>query len=32
MRVIYTDPDCEMTIALRPDYQVIAGPTDLKPT
>jgi putative sterol carrier protein len=31
MRVIYTDPDCEMTIALRPDYQVIAGPTDLKP-
>ncbi|WP_431235573.1 hypothetical protein ACQ856_03220 [Mycolicibacterium psychrotolerans] len=31
MRVIYTDPDCEMTMAFRDDYQVIPGPTDVKP-
>ncbi|MEB3061973.1 hypothetical protein [[Mycobacterium] zoologicum] len=31
MRVIYADPDGEMTIAFRDDYQVNAGPTDLKP-
>lgn len=31
MRVIYTDPDCEMTMIFRSDYQVIAGPTDVKP-
>ncbi|MBB3749649.1 putative sterol carrier protein [Mycolicibacterium sp. BK634] len=30
MRVIYTDPDCEMTMAFRDDYQVISGPTDVK--
>lgn len=31
MRVLYTDPDAEVTIAFRDDYQVIAGPSDLKP-
>lgn len=31
MRVLYNDPDCEVTIAFRDDYQVISGPTDLKP-
>lgn len=31
MRVLYTDPQAEMTIALRDDYQVIAGTTDIKP-
>lgn len=31
MRVIYTDPDCEMTMVFRPDYRVIPGPTDVKP-
>ncbi len=31
MRVLYTDPQAEMTIAFRDDYQVIAGPTDFKP-
>lgn len=31
MRVIYTDPDCEVTIAFRPDYQVIAGRTHVEP-
>ena len=31
MRVQYADPDCEVTIAFREDYQVISGPTDLKP-
>ena len=30
MRVIYTDPDCEMTMVFTPEYQVIAGPTDVK--
>lgn len=31
MRVLYTDPEAEMTIAFREDYQVIAGPTEVKP-
>ncbi|MET8430701.1 SCP2 sterol-binding domain-containing protein [Nocardia sp. NPDC004860] len=31
MRVVYTDPDCEVTIAFRDDYQVVTGPTDIKP-
>ncbi|MCV7165340.1 SCP2 sterol-binding domain-containing protein [Mycobacterium stomatepiae] len=31
LRVIYTDPDYELTIALRDDFEVISGPTDLKP-
>lgn len=31
MRVIYTDPDCEITVALRDDFQVEFGPSDLKP-
>ncbi|MGH3584596.1 MAG: hypothetical protein ACRDUB_23615 [Mycobacterium sp.] len=31
MRVLYTDPSAEVTIAFRDDYQVIAGPTELKP-
>lgn len=31
MRVIYTDPDCEMTMVFRDDYQVIPGPNDVKP-
>lgn len=31
MRVIYTEPDAEVTIAFRDDYQVIPGPTELKP-
>ena len=31
MQLILTDPDCELTVAFREDYQVIAGPTDLQP-
>jgi putative sterol carrier protein len=31
MRVVYTDPEAEVTIAFRDDYQVVAGPTDIKP-
>jgi hypothetical protein len=31
MHVILTDPECELTVAFREDYQVIFGPTDLKP-
>jgi putative sterol carrier protein len=31
MRVIYTDPDAEVTVVFRDDYQVITGPTDVKP-
>ncbi|WP_067855101.1 SCP2 sterol-binding domain-containing protein [Nocardia shimofusensis] len=31
MRVLYTDPDCEVTIAFRDDYQVFVGPTEVKP-
>lgn len=31
MRVLYNDPDCEVTIAFREDYSVTVGPTDLKP-
>jgi putative sterol carrier protein len=31
MRVLYTDPSAEVTIAFRDDYQVIAGPTELEP-
>lgn len=30
MRVIYTDPDCEMTMVFREDSTVIAGPCDEK--
>ena len=30
MRVIYTDPDCEMTMVFRPDSKVIFGPCDEK--
>ncbi|MDA4108193.1 SCP2 sterol-binding domain-containing protein [Mycolicibacterium holsaticum] len=30
MRVIYTDPDCEMTMVFRDDYQVIPGPNEHK--
>jgi hypothetical protein len=30
MQVIITDPDCELTVAFREDYQVIFGPTDLE--
>jgi hypothetical protein len=31
LQLILTDPDCELTVAFREDYQVIFGPTDLKP-
>lgn len=31
MRVLYKDPDCEMTLVFRDAYQVIQGPTDIKP-
>ncbi|NTY61859.1 SCP2 sterol-binding domain-containing protein [Mycolicibacterium sphagni] len=31
MRVIYTDPDFEMTMVFHDDYQVISGPNDTKP-
>jgi hypothetical protein len=31
LRVVLTDPDCELTVAFRDDYQVIFGPTDLEP-
>lgn len=31
MRVLYTDPEAEVTIAFRDDYQVITGPSDVKP-
>jgi hypothetical protein len=31
LQVILTDPDCELTVAFREDYQVTFGPTDLKP-
>jgi hypothetical protein len=31
MRVMYTDPEAEVTIAFRDDYQVVAGPSDIKP-
>jgi hypothetical protein len=31
MRVLYTDPEAEVTIAFRNDYQVITGPTEVKP-
>lgn len=31
MRVVYTDPAYELTVALREDFQVIGGPSDLKP-
>jgi hypothetical protein len=31
LRVIYTDPAYELTVALREDFQVICGPSDLKP-
>ena len=31
MRVLFIAPDCEVTIAFRDDYQVITGPSDLKP-
>ena len=31
MQVITTDPDCQLTVAFREDYQVIFGPSDLTP-
>jgi hypothetical protein len=31
LHVILTDPDCELTVAFREDYQVLFGPTDLTP-
>jgi putative sterol carrier protein len=31
MRVLYNDPDCEVTIAFREDYSVTTGPSDIKP-
>jgi len=31
MRIVYAEPDGEMTIVFRDDYQVIAGPTDVQP-
>lgn len=31
MRVLYKEPDCEMTLVFRDAYQVINGPTDIKP-
>ena len=31
MRVLYNEPDCEMTLVFKDDYQVIMGPTDIKP-
>jgi hypothetical protein len=31
LQVILTDPDCELAVAFGEDYQVIFGPTDLKP-
>ena len=31
LQVILTEPDCELTVAFREDYQVIFGPTDLEP-
>lgn len=31
LRVLYSDPDCEVTICMQDDYRVIAGPTDAVP-
>jgi hypothetical protein len=31
LQVVLTDPDCELTVAFREDYQVIFGPTGLEP-
>lgn len=31
LRVVLTEPDCEMTVAFRPDYQVVFGPSDIEP-
>lgn len=31
LKVILTDPDCELAVAFREDYQVIFGPADLEP-
>ncbi|ORV97482.1 hypothetical protein [Mycobacterium kyorinense] len=31
LHVVLNDPDCELTVAFREDYQVIFGPTDLQP-
>jgi putative sterol carrier protein len=31
MRVIYTDPDFEMTMVFHNEYRVISGPNDTKP-
>lgn len=31
LRVIYTDPAYQLTVALRDDFQVMGGPTDLAP-
>ncbi|BBX58948.1 hypothetical protein TM48_03226 [Mycobacterium shottsii] len=31
MRVVYTNPDCELTVALRDDFRVVCGPSNLTP-
>ncbi|BBZ11076.1 hypothetical protein [Mycobacterium branderi] len=31
LRVVLTEPDCELTVAFRPDYQVVFGPSDIEP-
>lgn len=31
MHVVYSDPDVELTVVFRDDYQVIIGPSDIKP-
>lgn len=31
MRVLYTEPDAEVTVLFRDDYQVISGPSDAEP-
>jgi putative sterol carrier protein len=31
MRVLYTEPDAEVTVLFKNDYRVIAGPADVKP-
>lgn len=31
MRVLYTDPDCEITVRFVEEMETIAGPTDVEP-
>lgn len=31
MHVVYSDPDLELTVVFREDYQVVTGPSDIKP-